>query len=305
MNIERPYMPILIIDSQEQNLELFIGQKNSSVALELDPTNKTVDGNILKILIEGDIPFLVLISITNENLNGSITPEMSELIKLCLFSKNYIRHDDFPVIAFTCREEGLPSMPADVCDAFVSELQQQGWPVIIQWRLPSLSFREQIFKKTASPLVLEQIDVDEYFLLQYFFGDISYIGKYMLFRSSETHTAGMLEEKFFHLCRSAVGRQPLLYEYLTCYLSAKKTGEVLENENQVLRERLNNAEGTIEVIRTKYKDDYDILFKWYQNEYEVLPLWYKRVGHILKVMTGRRTLRSLFSDDEKKTNGIN
>jgi hypothetical protein len=44
---------------------------------------------------------------------------------------------------------------------------------------------------------------------------------------------------------------------------------------------------------------YDIL-KWYENEYEILPLWYKRFGHIIKVITGKRTFRSLFNDNIKK-----
>jgi len=40
--------------------------------------------------------------------------------------------------------------------------------------------------------------------------------------------------------------------------------------------------------------------EWYHHEYEVLPTWYKRLGHIIKVLTGRRTFRSLFSDKVKK-----
>ncbi|WP_165758961.1 glycosyltransferase family 4 protein [Niastella yeongjuensis] len=33
---------------------------------------------------------------------------------------------------------------------------------------------------------------------------------------------------------------------------------------------------------------------WYYNEYEILPLWYKRLGHIIKVLTGKRSIKSLF-----------
>jgi hypothetical protein len=42
------------------------------------------------------------------------------------------------------------------------------------------------------------------------------------------------------------------------------------------------------------------LKKFYHNEYEILPLWYKRVGHIIKVLTGKRTLKSLFKKNVKK-----
>jgi hypothetical protein len=42
------------------------------------------------------------------------------------------------------------------------------------------------------------------------------------------------------------------------------------------------------------------LQNYYNSEYEVLPLWYKRLGHIIKVIIGKRSFRSLFSDKVKK-----
>jgi hypothetical protein len=39
---------------------------------------------------------------------------------------------------------------------------------------------------------------------------------------------------------------------------------------------------------------------YYNNEYEVLPSWYKQFGHLLKVVMGRRSLRSLFNGNVKK-----
>jgi hypothetical protein len=38
---------------------------------------------------------------------------------------------------------------------------------------------------------------------------------------------------------------------------------------------------------------------WYYKEYEVLPLWFKRLGHIVKVLQGHRTFKSLFSNNVK------
>jgi hypothetical protein len=40
--------------------------------------------------------------------------------------------------------------------------------------------------------------------------------------------------------------------------------------------------------------------KFYQQEYEILPLWYKRFGHIIKVITGKRSLRSLYDKNAPK-----
>jgi hypothetical protein len=40
--------------------------------------------------------------------------------------------------------------------------------------------------------------------------------------------------------------------------------------------------------------------KWYYYEYEILPTWYKQFGHIIKVIMGKRSFRSLFNDNVKK-----
>jgi hypothetical protein len=40
--------------------------------------------------------------------------------------------------------------------------------------------------------------------------------------------------------------------------------------------------------------------EYYNREYEILPLWFKRLGHIVKVLSGKRHFGSLFRDDVKK-----
>jgi hypothetical protein len=54
----------------------------------------------------------------------------------------------------------------------------------------------------------------------------------------------------------------------------------------------------ISTLRTQSQATF--LQNYYNNEYEILPLWYKRFGHLIKAITGKRTFRSLFSDNEKK-----
>ena len=46
----------------------------------------------------------------------------------------------------------------------------------------------------------------------------------------------------------------------------------------------------LEYLRSNRED----ILRWYEKEYEVLPLWYKRFGHIVKVMMGKRSLKSLY-----------
>ncbi len=40
--------------------------------------------------------------------------------------------------------------------------------------------------------------------------------------------------------------------------------------------------------------------RFYHFEYEILPLWFKRLGHIVKMLMGRRSFKSLFNDRVKK-----
>jgi hypothetical protein len=48
------------------------------------------------------------------------------------------------------------------------------------------------------------------------------------------------------------------------------------------------------------RDELSEVLQFYHREYEVLPLWYKRIGHLLKVIMGKRTLASLFGKPAKK-----
>ncbi|WP_276503919.1 hypothetical protein [Terrimonas pollutisoli] len=76
--------------------------------------------------------------------------------------------------------------------------------------------------------------------------------------------------------------------------------------NKLLEEDLKAKKDYLDYIFRKANDsdapfsDLLKLKKYYTNEYEVLPLWYKRFGHIIKVVMGKRTFRSLFSNEVKK-----
>jgi hypothetical protein len=50
----------------------------------------------------------------------------------------------------------------------------------------------------------------------------------------------------------------------------------------------------------KDKDEALRINEYYQKEYEILPLWYKRIGHIIKVLLGKRNFYSLFNSNIKK-----
>lgn len=41
-----------------------------------------------------------------------------------------------------------------------------------------------------------------------------------------------------------------------------------------------------------YKEQYDIIKNWYHDQYEILPLWFKRLGHVVKIVSGKKSIKS-------------
>jgi hypothetical protein len=77
-------------------------------------------------------------------------------------------------------------------------------------------------------------------------------------------------------------------------------GEEFETERRLWRKRTLLYQDFLLVSKSVQQKEYYDVTEWYHKEYEILPAWYKRFGHILKVITGKRTFRSLFRDDVKK-----
>lgn len=92
--------------------------------------------------------------------------------------------------------------------------------------------------------------------------------------------------------------EPRLYSLMTVNGRLEKQMGILRAKLDSTEAELSHHRQYVEVLRsnhaTKELQDY------YTHEYEILPLWYKRLGHILKVLTGKRTFRSLFRDGVKK-----
>ncbi|HTI07080.1 MAG TPA: hypothetical protein VL832_00955 [Puia sp.] len=308
MNKVRPYIPVLIVDGKVPSLKPLTDKQEYIIALKLDAAGDANSLRNIQRLIKGNTPFFVLVEIDCQA-DTDKTVETFELIELCLFSKNYFRISNIPVIAFDRTDGGSvtgtwdTALPANrlVPEGLIPHLQQQGWPAIHQWLLPSgLSFQEQIRGKKTPPLLVDTVDFEESFLRDNFFPNPSYLGDYIFFRNSGKFTAERIEQEFYRLCLSTIGNNQLWEVSFREYLSVKNSFSELSKKNNMLQEMLNNAETTISLIKDSYKKDYHRLFKWYHKEYEVLPLWYKRFGHLIKVFMGQRSFKSLFNGSERK-----
>lgn len=78
----------------------------------------------------------------------------------------------------------------------------------------------------------------------------------------------------------------------------QKQVQQLELICQLAQQEISNQVSHNQILRSQ--SHATALQNYYNSEYEVLPLWYKRLGHIIKVLIGKRSFRSLFSDKVKK-----
>lgn len=96
---------------------------------------------------------------------------------------------------------------------------------------------------------------------------------------------------------------PQIYSLLTENGSLNIEENKLMSKLELLQEEinsLNNYHLNYNLTITRYKSQVAELMKFYKNEYEILPTWYKRLGHIVKVLMGKRTFRSLFDHNVNK-----
>lgn len=267
------------------------------LALELDLEGRQFNDEVIAAAINSNVPFLLLVN-QHSNLIDTRVPDV---LSLCLFGKSYIRPGGSPVVAFLHPDVRSAVAPGSFfSDYVVSKLAAQGWPSITSWDLSPELFDAQLAAQRATPLLVEDTGFDRSLIEHAFLSHFPHASGYVFFRGQSLAEAQVLEQDFWSLCEPVLARNAALQESLQAYIAARDQAQVLQVKASVLEERLVSAEKTISVIRSKYKDDYEQLFKWYHNEYEVLPLWYKRFGHILKVLMGKRTFKSLFFDHVKK-----
>lgn len=292
----KPYIPVMVATANDL-VTAPVREIPHSIAFKIEGGYSDSRLKAIEMLVKGNNRFLLVIT-RNTNLPDD---RIIELIILCLFSKNYIHTGTQPVIAFLYDHAGeWEEWGRLFSEVLISKLTAQGWPSIRLWNIYEQSFRRQIEENKDTPLFLTQVDVDEAWLEKNYFFNFRYAGDYLFFKRNTLRAALELEQYFANMCNTIVSHAPALKGALEEYMLLKKKYMSLEVENTVLEERLRNAQSTIEVIRSKYKDDYEQLIKWYHNEYEILPLWFKRLGHIVKVLLGKRSFKSLFYDHVKK-----
>ncbi|HTE27554.1 hypothetical protein [Flavitalea sp.] len=221
---------------------------------------------------------------------------LSELLVHSLFSTNYQFINNRPVVIIGT---DISAPAADLLqERLAAEITLQGFHELLLWRNDNTTKGTERF---SQPVFINSVTrIGDDWLKTNLFRDLGSLTNHFIFDFDIKAEAVEKQQLLDNACKSFLSSQPVIANSLNDYLSLKNRVAQLSSDHQQISERFLGAEKTIGVIRSKYKDDYENLFKWYHNEYEILPLWYKRFGHILKVILGRRSFRSLFSDDVKK-----
>ncbi|RYY14546.1 MAG: hypothetical protein EOO04_30045 [Chitinophagaceae bacterium] len=230
--------------------------------------------------------------------------QIIQVLMHCVFCDNYLFAGESPVFLFynSKPEHGRgPSFRRTI----KNRLSQQGFPSIVEWGSDDSNGESQFVTgsetDSVSPKIIsEQTELDTAWIFEHMLRDFSSLSNYLVFDFDSPRNAVSYEKHIALACESYLQKEPLLSEGLRAYVAQQQQQEALLAENRKLKQQQASDQKTINVIRTKYKDDYENLFKWYHNEYEILPMWYKKIGQLIKVLMGKRTFKSLFSDDVKK-----
>ncbi|MHA4845408.1 FHA domain-containing protein [Flavitalea antarctica] len=221
---------------------------------------------------------------------------LCELLIHSIFTPGYLHINGRPVVVFRA---GFSSPGATaIIRRLENEVALQGIPCLLVWQDNT---RESVKDGSVQPAFINHNTLlDKDWFQAHMFNDLGSLTGHFILDLDTSEQSFETQHLLDSACRTFLAKQPLIANSLNEYLTLQHRFAQLSSEHHQLAERFTGAEKTIGVIRTKYKDDYENLFKWYHNEYEILPLWYKRFGHILKVIMGKRSFRSLFSDDVKK-----
>jgi|SRR3954469_23639091 hypothetical protein len=91
---------------------------------------------------------------------------------------------------------------------------------------------------------------------------------------------------------------PHQYQFSQKFILLKTKTPALESKLKQNTEDLENHKKYLTIV--KQQDEAIKINNFYHNEYEILPTWYKKLGHIIKVLQGKRAFRSLYDSNVKK-----
>ncbi|HTI10179.1 MAG TPA: hypothetical protein VL832_16540 [Puia sp.] len=217
------------------------------------------------------------------NIRKSLSEDEIRSITSFLFIPGYLRVFDRRVINLAGEN---PRLLADSAKTLSGYLSGQGiLEPLIQPVFPKLRSVEELTAHYRQLLLSDKFESD---------GNNTGI---FFYPSSETLIRSAISS-LEQVDRTLSQDSPGFYNLIGRNKTLSKELYAVQKIHALTAQELNNQRQYVDVLRSDHAANE--LQEYYTREYEILPLWFKRVGHIVKVFTGKRTLRSLFRDDVKK-----
>lgn len=148
------------------------------------------------------------------------------------------------------------------------------------WLIKQTNDVEQIRKQYENKLALQE-----------------FINKWIFIEEHlSVNTLSVITDCIFSTEKEFKQKNPALETLVLTNRTLKEQNNLLSEQNNYLKRELDHYK--VFNKQLKEQDESENILRFYHKEYEQLPLWYKRFGHILKILTGKRKLSSLY----KKSN---
>ncbi|AEW01798.1 hypothetical protein A4D02_07285 [Niastella koreensis] len=253
---------------------------DATLVLAIDPANKNELSSCFQAAEQYiNNPFCLLLT-----LQAALTPEQATALMAFFFFPNYLKPAVIPQIFVTGNNEGIVA-------AGIESLQQsaaaQAFSTIGVMPASNLenSYEARdtsVIKEAYKTRLLSPVMTTEAVYIR-IAREEEIAGVQQLLTTEET----LFEQQhavLFTLKKQNRQLQQQVLQLGFLYQAAQQEISNQVSHNQILR---SSSQATA-------------LQNYYNNEYEVLPLWYKRMGHIIKVLMGKRSFKSLYSDSSKK-----
>jgi hypothetical protein len=254
---------------------------DATLVLEVDPTNNNELGSCLQVVEQyvANNTFCLLL-----NLQAALTHEQATAIMAFFFFPNYNKPGVVPQIFVTGKNEEIIALGID-------NIQQ--------------SARAQAFSAI-------QVMPASALANSYLAGDLQSIQEAYKTRllspvlpADAIYVRIAKEEETAAVQQLLAAEETLFEQQHTGLFTLKKQNRQLQQQVQQLgslyqaaQQEISNQLSHNQILRSSSQAT--ALQNYYNNEYEVLPLWYKRLGHIIKVLMGKRSFKSLYSDNAKR-----
>ena len=256
----------------------------------LDLSHEPADMRDLYLILQRlpvENPFAILLS--EKTLAQKVNESYFEDVLSVFFQPSYFLDFDLPVIFLSDKATNH----AGFIETLTGKCIKQGLPILL-FKTKEIGSVEKpethVYEVRSSDV--DQNTIVEKWLSQYLeYKDPSEI--HFLFRKNEPGLTGILkkmQQEELELYNTEV------YKYANLFYNKQKMFERYKKE----LEAMVSVEKDTRVYLNMQKKQTADNVEWYYNEYEILPTWYKRFGHVIKVLMGKRTFRSLFSDKVKK-----